>query len=90
MVLGGKGIEILEREATPWRAQNGHPRYAIRRVQKREGEGHQILDDLPLAELIDFNGLERNAMALQCCNDFDQMASGSNQDSGAPVARRQK
>ncbi len=63
MIRRRQSVQIGEREAAPGRAQNGEPRDAIGRVQQREGQRHQVFDHLPLAELIDLDGLECNSIA---------------------------
>ena len=56
-------------------------------MQQRESQRHQVFHHLPLAELIDLNRLECDAMALQRSHDFDQMRARPNQHREATIAR---
>ncbi len=49
-------------------------------MQERERQGHQIFDDGPLAELIDFDSLKSNVMPLEELDDGGKMRTGANQD----------
>src|SRR5580698_3267340 len=86
MVCCRQGVQVVESKAAPGRAQNGEPRDPIGRVQQRKGQRHQVLYHFSLAQLVDLNGLERDSIALQCVDDFDEMSTGTYQYRGSPSA----
>ena len=73
-------VNIHERKAAPWRAQQREPCHSVRRMRQCACQRQQVLHDWPTAQPFNFDRAKAQSGFLQPGYDFTEMATVAHQN----------